>query len=339
MRSRLVVFSSPWWRRSWSPCRPPRRPLRQVGPATSIEVLSNRADLVSAGDALVAVRLPHGVRPGQVRVTVGERDVTQRFAVREDGRFLGLVARPRRRPQRDPGDRARRAGRPGRGHRPPQRRPGLLRPADPALPLPGDRGRRAVQPAGDVRLPLPVDQPAEDRAAALRPEADPPSDVATTTTDQGVEVPFVVRREQGFQDRDRYTILTLFQPGKPWRALGAAAAVEPQAPGHPRRRLRCVVRPGRPAARRLLRHPRRRPGRHAELRHRARPRLRGPLDRARQHRPQLQRRDERRVGDDGQGAPRRAVRRRCATRSAPAARAARSPSTPWPTPTPGSTRA
>ncbi len=31
-------------------------------------------------------------------------------------------------------------------------------------------------------------------------------------------MPFIVRREQGFQDRDRYTILTLFRPGQPWRA-------------------------------------------------------------------------------------------------------------------------
>ena len=46
---------------------------------------------------------------------------------------------------------------------------------------------------------------------------DPPSDVATTTTDQGVEVPFVVRREDGFQDRDRYSILQLWQPGKRWK--------------------------------------------------------------------------------------------------------------------------
>ena len=47
---------------------------------------------------------------------------------------------------------------------------------------------------------------------------DPPSDVATTTTDEGVEVPFIVRREHGFQDRDRYTILQLWQPGERWRA-------------------------------------------------------------------------------------------------------------------------
>jgi hypothetical protein len=47
----------------------------------------------------------------------------------------------------------------------------------------------------------------------------PPSDVATTTTDQGVTVPFVVRIETGYIDRDQYQIAALFQPGKPWTAV------------------------------------------------------------------------------------------------------------------------
>jgi hypothetical protein len=44
----------------------------------------------------------------------------------------------------------------------------------------------------------------------------PPSDVALTTTDQGVRVPFIVRIETGYMDRDQYQIATLFQPGTPW---------------------------------------------------------------------------------------------------------------------------
>ncbi len=47
------------------------------------------------------------------------------------------------------------------------------------------------------------------------PEA-PPADVADTTTDQGVTVPFIVRTETGYQDRDQYQISTLYQPGAPW---------------------------------------------------------------------------------------------------------------------------
>src|SRR5581483_11497417 len=48
--------------------------------------------------------------------------------------------------------------------------------------------------------------------------AHPPSDVAVTTTDQGVTVPFVVREETGYQDRDRYRLEVLYQPGKQWAA-------------------------------------------------------------------------------------------------------------------------
>jgi hypothetical protein len=49
----------------------------------------------------------------------------------------------------------------------------------------------------------------------------PPSDVATTTTDQGRTVPFVVRREDGMADRDRYSVLTLFTPGRSWKPWAA----------------------------------------------------------------------------------------------------------------------
>ena len=56
-------------------------------------------------------------------------------------------------------------------------------------------------------------------ATGLQPydPANPPSDVAMTTTDRGVEVPFIVRQETGYQDRDQYTILTLYRPGEDWK--------------------------------------------------------------------------------------------------------------------------
>jgi Tannase-like family of unknown function (DUF6351) len=54
-------------------------------------VLSNRADLISAGDALVAVRAPRSVDPSTIRVSVDGRDVTQRFATRPNGRVEGLL--------------------------------------------------------------------------------------------------------------------------------------------------------------------------------------------------------------------------------------------------------
>src|SRR5687767_10414823 len=56
-----------------------------------VEVLSNRRDLVSGGDALVEVVLPRRADPRDVTVRLNGEDVTGRFAERRDGRFYGLV--------------------------------------------------------------------------------------------------------------------------------------------------------------------------------------------------------------------------------------------------------
>ena len=58
--------------------------------APRIEVLSNRADLVSGGDALVRVRLPRGVTASRLRLTADGRDVT-RVLERTGKRRLGGV--------------------------------------------------------------------------------------------------------------------------------------------------------------------------------------------------------------------------------------------------------
>src|SRR3712207_1502469 len=57
----------------------------------AIDVVSTRADLVSAGDALVSIRLPEGTDPRNVRVTDDGRDITKAFAVRKNRGFEGLV--------------------------------------------------------------------------------------------------------------------------------------------------------------------------------------------------------------------------------------------------------
>ncbi|MBV8462312.1 MAG: hypothetical protein JO368_03405, partial [Acidimicrobiales bacterium] len=65
---------------------------RAANPApTVIQVLSNRADLISGGEALVAVGLPAGTAPSTVRMTLGTHDITSDFAVRPNGRYEGLV--------------------------------------------------------------------------------------------------------------------------------------------------------------------------------------------------------------------------------------------------------
>ncbi|HEY1077150.1 MAG TPA: DUF6351 family protein, partial [Fontimonas sp.] len=46
--------------------------------------------------------------------------------------------------------------------------------------------------------------------------ANPPDDVSMTTTQNGETVPFIVRQELGYQDRDQYKILTLYKPDEAW---------------------------------------------------------------------------------------------------------------------------
>src|SRR5436305_14473942 len=63
-----------------------------AAPAVTIDVVSNRADLISGGDALVAVGIPAGIPSSSVHVRVGTRDVTSAFDQRPNGRFEGLIS-------------------------------------------------------------------------------------------------------------------------------------------------------------------------------------------------------------------------------------------------------
>ncbi|HYR15107.1 MAG TPA: DUF6351 family protein, partial [Mycobacterium sp.] len=53
-----------------------------------IVTLSNRADLISGGDALVEVRVPKGVAPNQVRLSLNGRDVTAMFRADSTARVM-----------------------------------------------------------------------------------------------------------------------------------------------------------------------------------------------------------------------------------------------------------
>lgn len=63
----------------------------QTGRPT-IQVLSNRADLISGGDALVQINLPASVNPAfGVKVALNGALINSMFAVRPNGRYQGLV--------------------------------------------------------------------------------------------------------------------------------------------------------------------------------------------------------------------------------------------------------
>ena len=64
-----------------------------AGGIQGIDVLSNRADVISGGDALVAVRLDAGVDAAAVSVTLNGHDVTGMFAVRQNGQYAAVVPR------------------------------------------------------------------------------------------------------------------------------------------------------------------------------------------------------------------------------------------------------
>ncbi|HEV3129303.1 MAG TPA: DUF6351 family protein [Solirubrobacteraceae bacterium] len=200
----------------------PAAAAKRPRPQISISVLSGRADLVSGGSALVAIILPARSDARQVKVTVGHRNVTRAFAFRRDGRFEGLLTRLALgrnvlRATLRSGWRAQitltnhsNAGPVFSG---PQLKPWTCEP--------GAVDAQCDKPPTFTYLYMSTD-PSKHGFQPYDPSS-PPSDVAQTTTDQGVTVPFIVRVETGYMDRDQYQITALFEPGKPWTAVAPQA--------------------------------------------------------------------------------------------------------------------
>ena len=197
-------------------------------PHLGLSVLSGRADLVSGGDALVAVT---GVRNTVgLRVDVAGRDVTRAFSTGPGGVVQGLVTGLRL------GDSAVTARVAGAGARltltnhpiggPVFSGPQIQPWACPA----GSRDKQcnakttysySYLPAGTGSARVGASGVAAVGTFQSYDPANPPpaATIATTTTDTGATVPFIVRKESGYLDRDQYAIAALFQPGKPWTAV------------------------------------------------------------------------------------------------------------------------
>ncbi|HWL64370.1 MAG TPA: DUF6351 family protein, partial [Actinomycetota bacterium] len=192
------------------------------GDPVQVRTLSNRADLVSGGDAFVEVVLPTGVDPAAVKVAVDGRDVSGEFAPGGPG-LRGLVT-----------------GLP-LGH------------STIAATLPDGSGAALSvknAPQGGPVFSGPLIEPWTCRNGSDQPDcsqaptveyhyqsteggglesydpANPPDDVATTTTDEGNEVPFIVREETGYSLRDQYRIAALWDP-----ALGESPNPTAENPG------------------------------------------------------------------------------------------------------------
>jgi hypothetical protein len=186
-------------------------------PALSISVLSGRADLVSGGSTLVAIKLPRS-DTRSVKVTLGHRNVTKDFAIRKDGRFEALLTGLRL------GRNVLQATLPSgwaaritlTNH--PIGGPVISGPQlHPWICEQGATDKQCNKPA-TYQYEYMSTNPAKHGFQPYDPSS-PASDVAQTTTDQGVKVPFIVRTETGYMDRDQYQISVLYQPGKPWSAV------------------------------------------------------------------------------------------------------------------------
>src|SRR4051794_37867210 len=168
--------------------------------APHVKVLSNRADLVSGGDALVQIAPPVGVDPAHVRADLDGRDVTDAFATRADGHFYGLVSGLKDGPnvltaQLPDGSGARLTitNHPigGPVFAGPQVQPWICTNADQGLGKPTD---------AQCDTPAVFSYAYKDATTGQFNDYDPKSpppdgQVATTTTDDGRTVPYIVRTE------------------------------------------------------------------------------------------------------------------------------------------------
>lgn len=185
----------------------------------TLKVLSNRADLLNSGDALVEVLLANGVSAEGLKLDVDGRDVTAAVQRRSNGRLMGLVTGL---PLGTSTLRARLAN--GRGSRialsnHPQGGPVFSGPqVQPWLCVTADNGLGTALDAqcnGKTFTELQYKSVVTQSFAAYDP-ASPPRDLATATTTDGVTVPYIVRIETGTMNRGIYKLAVLFDPAKPW---------------------------------------------------------------------------------------------------------------------------
>jgi hypothetical protein len=202
-----------------------------VAKAPRIKVLSNRADLVSGGDALVRVKLPARTKASRLRLTAAGADATAALTRTGKRKLEGVVdgLREGRSPlvARIKGGGATRlivTNHPlgGPVFAGPQIQPWECQSTA--------QDAQCNEPAAFKLFYLPKGAPQEGAALPgtnsndsggsfqpYDPESPPPDDqIETTTTTDGVTVPFIVRLETGYLDRDQYAIATLFNPGEPW---------------------------------------------------------------------------------------------------------------------------
>ena len=200
----VVVFAALAW---------PGAALADHRDAPRIDVLSNRADLISGGDALVAVS-------GRVdRVTLNGADVTSELAWRH-GQLVGLVQglrvgrnELRARSRRGPDARIAITNHPlgGPVFAGPQVQPWVCKTIA-GFPAPQDAQCDAPATTSFVYMDASTHQ-----FAPYDPANPPPAaQIATAAPGGGATVPYIVRVERGAMDRGLYDVAVLDNPAASW---------------------------------------------------------------------------------------------------------------------------
>lgn len=215
---------------------PDTEPPSTEKPQAAIVVLSNRPDLISGGDALVELLLssPESSQKAggdqsalaqldtnDIAATLNGVDVSSQFALRENGRVMALLSGLRL-----GSNTLRLSGAVADTEATISNHPNF----GPVFSAGQHRRDGWVECAageqsslGDCNVEVSYSywykstSPFDTDLKPFNPDQGVPGDVATTTTDNGETLPFIVRREDGYQDRDKYAILTLFKLGEDWQ--------------------------------------------------------------------------------------------------------------------------
>lgn len=201
---------------------------RQSSGVFAIKTLSVRADLVSGPQVLTRITLPSDALPKDLVVSLNGHDVTDEFAMRPDHHIEGLLTGMRlgaNQLKATLGDRV--VELTVTDH--PIGGPTFTGPqVQPWKCEAGAKDAKCDQQATYSYSYLPVGTnnvaggvtgvASVSAFQSYHPASPPPAPlIATTTTRNGVTVPFIVRVETGYIDRDQYQIAALWQPGKPWQ--------------------------------------------------------------------------------------------------------------------------